>query len=83
MAGIDRAPVRQALVESIISFCQRTGIQVIAEGIERQEELEYLTSVGIHYAQGYLLGRPVADPTALQPFQLHPSPRPVQAWFKW
>lgn len=59
---IDRAPQRQALVEALVGFCNRVGILVIAEGIERQEELDYLAAVGIHYAQGYLLGRPAPHP---------------------
>lgn len=56
--GIDRSPQRQALVEAIVGFCDRVGILVIAEGIERVEELTYLASIGIPFAQGYLLGRP-------------------------
>jgi EAL domain-containing protein (putative c-di-GMP-specific phosphodiesterase class I) len=31
---------------------------IIAEGIERQEELETLLDLGIDYGQGYLLGKP-------------------------
>ncbi len=67
VAEIDRSSRRQALVESIVTFCLRTGIQVIAEGIERQEELDYLTTIGVHYAQGYLLGRPVLNPVENPP----------------
>lgn len=33
-------------------------MQVIAEGIEHPDELAKLTRMGVHYAQGYLLGKP-------------------------
>ncbi len=55
---IDRSSTKQALVESLVTFCNKTGALVIAEGIERNDELEYLCSIGIHFGQGYLLGKP-------------------------
>lgn len=55
---------RQALVESLVGFCRRLGITVIAEGIERPEELAWLAELGVPLAQGYLLGRPAAAPLA-------------------
>ena len=82
VSEIDRSPVRQALVEAISTFCRRVGILVIAEGIERQEELDFLTGLGIRYAQGYLLGRPSPQPVeGLIPL---PCPSvPVQTWLQW
>ena len=82
VAGIDKAPVRQALVEAIVTFCQRVGIKVIAEGIERQEELDYLTAIGIRYGQGYLLARPAPHLLERMP-QLHDTSVPVQTWLQW
>lgn len=35
-----------------------TGITLIAEGIETDAELECLHRLGVHYGQGYFLGRP-------------------------
>lgn len=62
IANIERSPTRQALVESMVTFCNKTGARVIAEGIERPEELEYLRALGIHFGQGYLLAKPSAVP---------------------
>jgi len=59
-AGIDSSATRQALVESLVSFCGKIGATVIAEGIERDEELAYLISAGVNLGQGYLLGKPSA-----------------------
>lgn len=59
-AGIDSSATRQALVESLASFCGKIGATVVAEGIERDEELAYLISAGVDLGQGYLLGKPSA-----------------------
>lgn len=56
--GIDAAPTRQALVEALVIFCRRTGARVIAEGIERSEERDFLAQAGVHFGQGYLLCPP-------------------------
>jgi EAL domain-containing protein (putative c-di-GMP-specific phosphodiesterase class I) len=62
IAGIDTSSTRQALVETLVTFCARIGAAVIAEGIERREELEFLCSAGVSMGQGYLLGRPTTHP---------------------
>jgi EAL domain-containing protein (putative c-di-GMP-specific phosphodiesterase class I) len=56
--SIDVSSTKQALVESLVTFCNKIGALVIAEGIERPEELAYLHSIGVHFGQGYLLGKP-------------------------
>jgi EAL domain-containing protein (putative c-di-GMP-specific phosphodiesterase class I)/DNA-binding NarL/FixJ family response regulator len=56
--GIDRDPVRRALVSGLIHFASETGCELIAEGIETEAELEALRGLGITLGQGYLLGRP-------------------------
>ncbi len=58
--GIDRDPVRRALASSLVAFARETGPVVIAEGIERAEELRVVESLGIPLAQGYYFGAPVA-----------------------
>ena len=35
-----------------------TGAILIAEGIETAQELECLHSLGVHYGQGFFLGKP-------------------------
>jgi EAL domain-containing protein (putative c-di-GMP-specific phosphodiesterase class I) len=51
---------RQALLRSIISLAADFDATVIAEGIERDDELATVRSMGITYGQGFLLGRPSA-----------------------
>ncbi len=62
IANIDQSSTKQALVECLVTFCNKIGAQVIAEGIERPEELAYLQTIGIHFGQGYLLAKPSANP---------------------
>jgi EAL domain-containing protein (putative c-di-GMP-specific phosphodiesterase class I) len=51
------------LARSLVSFAQDTGAEVIAEGIETEDELDIVRQLGIPYGQGYFIGRP--GPTAL------------------
>lgn len=60
--GIDRDPVRRALVSGLVYFASETGCELIAEGIETDEELAALRGLGIQLGQGYLLGRPEPAP---------------------
>jgi EAL domain-containing protein (putative c-di-GMP-specific phosphodiesterase class I)/CheY-like chemotaxis protein len=56
--GIDRDPIRRALVSGLVYFGGETGCELIAEGIETEGELSTLRELGIGLGQGYLLGRP-------------------------
>jgi EAL domain-containing protein (putative c-di-GMP-specific phosphodiesterase class I)/DNA-binding NarL/FixJ family response regulator len=56
--GIDRDAVRRALVSGLVYFATETGCELIAEGIETEDELGALRELGIHLGQGFLLGRP-------------------------
>jgi EAL domain-containing protein (putative c-di-GMP-specific phosphodiesterase class I)/GGDEF domain-containing protein len=56
--AVDSDDVRARLIESLVMFAGRVGSCLIAEGIETEAELATLRSLGVHYGQGYLLGRP-------------------------
>jgi len=64
--NIDTNFTRQALVESMCHFAARTGIAVIAEGVETAAESEMIKSLGSGVesgrllAQGYLFGFPTS-----------------------
>lgn len=60
--GIDRDQVKREFVRSIINIAQRLRCALIAEGIERQEELDQLLELGVRYGQGFFLQRPTALP---------------------
>ena len=48
-----------AIVVAIIQLAHSLGVQPLAEGIETQEQLDFLLEHGCELGQGYLLGRPV------------------------
>jgi EAL domain-containing protein (putative c-di-GMP-specific phosphodiesterase class I) len=70
VSDIDTSPTRQALAEALVCFSKKIGAQIIAEGIERPEELSYFASLGAEYGQGYLLARPAHLPTLLHTLDL-------------
>ena len=54
---IDKAT--KIVMESIIQMVHRLGYESIAEGIETQDQVEYLQQIGCDVIQGYLLGKPL------------------------
>lgn len=56
--NVDADEKRGALVAAFVSFAARVGIEVVAEGIEREEELTVLRDIGVSFGQGFHLGRP-------------------------
>jgi EAL domain-containing protein (putative c-di-GMP-specific phosphodiesterase class I)/GGDEF domain-containing protein len=68
--------VRAVLLEAIVSMAERLGATVIAEGLERAEDVGFCQSMGIRLGQGYFFAPPKADLHA-QPFAL---PALDEAW---
>ncbi|WP_432543974.1 EAL domain-containing protein [Kineococcus sp. SYSU DK002] len=60
--GIDADPARRAVARALVGFASELGSTMVAEGVERQDELAVLTDLGVDCGQGYLLGRPTPDP---------------------
>ncbi|MFK9094244.1 EAL domain-containing protein [Bacillus salipaludis] len=56
--NIDQNIEQQQLVKLIIEYAKQSSTEIIAEGIERMEELDYIREQGVHYGQGYALGKP-------------------------
>jgi len=50
---------RHALAAALVHFGRETKCQILAEGVETAIELEALRNLGVEYAQGYFLGRPM------------------------
>jgi diguanylate cyclase (GGDEF)-like protein len=48
----------ESIVGAIVAMARALGIVIVAEGVEREEQLRSLRLLGIGYAQGYLLGPP-------------------------
>jgi diguanylate cyclase (GGDEF)-like protein/PAS domain S-box-containing protein len=64
------------LVAAIMAIGERLGLEVVAEGIERQDQIESLQSLGFALGQGFLFGGPV--PGHVIEAHLSPSELPAQ-----
>ena len=47
------------IVMSVIDMAKEIGIQTLAEGVETEEQLEFLKTIGCEKVQGYLFGKPL------------------------
>ncbi len=55
---VDRSPVKRRIVQAVSSLCQDVGVELIAEGVESEEERQALGFLGCRYQQGCAYGRP-------------------------
>ena len=55
--GTDSAT--STITSHIIDIAKSLGLFIVAEGVERQEQADYLSVRGVHYAQGWLFSRPL------------------------
>jgi PAS domain S-box-containing protein len=56
--NVHRDPAREALVAGMVHFAAASGCELIAEGIETEQERRALMRLGVTLGQGFLLGRP-------------------------
>ncbi|MCP9883842.1 bifunctional diguanylate cyclase/phosphodiesterase [Synechococcus sp. ATX 2A4] len=56
--GLGRSQEDEVIVKAVLSMAKALGLHAIAEGVERQEQLDVLKKLGCDYIQGYLVGRP-------------------------
>jgi EAL domain-containing protein (putative c-di-GMP-specific phosphodiesterase class I) len=57
--GLIQGTENVAIVKTIVSLAANLNLDVIAEGIETEEQREILLSMGCKYGQGYLFSRPI------------------------
>ncbi|MDR0974319.1 MAG: GGDEF domain-containing protein [Ruminococcus sp.] len=58
VANIDKDNKKQQLVSNTIEYARSQSIMTIAEGVEREEELNTMISLGVDYIQGFFTARP-------------------------
>jgi diguanylate cyclase (GGDEF)-like protein len=57
--GIADSDQSLAVAEGIVQIARTLNLEVVAEGIETEEQRDLLRSMGCHYGQGYLLAMPM------------------------
>ncbi|CQR73546.1 Phytochrome-like protein cph2 [Sporomusa ovata DSM 2662] len=69
---IDNIPGKDnTLVDSLIRFAQSLKMNVVAEGVERQEQLDFLRVCGCDLVQGYFFSQPLPTKNAITFLQAH------------
>ncbi|HEX4503449.1 MAG TPA: biofilm formation regulator HmsP [Scandinavium sp.] len=56
---VDSLPDDTSMVSAIIQLARSLNLSIVAEGVETQEQLEWLKSAGVDIAQGFLFARAV------------------------
>jgi EAL domain-containing protein (putative c-di-GMP-specific phosphodiesterase class I) len=59
LTGLAESQMARFNLAEASAWCQKAGINLIAERVERITDLSVLASVGVEWAQGYSLSRPV------------------------
>lgn len=60
--GIDTNELKQSVYKALKSICIDNNIQILAEGVETQEELSMVKKLGVDFAQGYYFAKPYSEP---------------------
>jgi EAL domain-containing protein (putative c-di-GMP-specific phosphodiesterase class I) len=71
---VDQAFVREietsersmAMLQAIVGLVQAIGADVLVEGIETPFQMDVLESLGVRYAQGYLISKPLPLAQAIE-----------------
>jgi EAL domain-containing protein (putative c-di-GMP-specific phosphodiesterase class I) len=59
VVGMIQSPESRTIVSTIISLAHALGLNVVAEGVETEEQLSFLRLLKCDEVQGFLLGYPV------------------------
>ncbi len=65
--NIDHDPVKAQFVRSVLSIADKVHTDVLADGIETQDEMAIVQGLGVQMGQGYYIGRPSLHPSAVIP----------------
>jgi diguanylate cyclase (GGDEF)-like protein len=58
VAGLGSSGQDPTIISTVVDLAHKLGLQVVAEGVETEEELRAVGAMGCDEAQGFLLGRP-------------------------
>jgi EAL domain-containing protein (putative c-di-GMP-specific phosphodiesterase class I) len=56
------APKGRAFLKALTTLCKTMQVETIAEMVDSRETLEFVRDCGVEYVQGWLFGKPDADP---------------------
>jgi diguanylate cyclase (GGDEF)-like protein len=59
VGGVPQDPAAKALIKTIVTLARTFRMGTVAEGVETQEQLDFLWQLGCEQSQGYLHSRPL------------------------
>jgi predicted signal transduction protein with EAL and GGDEF domain len=62
--NMETRPERESMIRTVIALARDIGMRAIVEGIETPQQLELIKTLGANEVQGYLTGKPTANPIA-------------------
>ncbi len=62
ICDIHKSELKHSVYEALYKLSRDNGIEVLAEGVETQEEMDTIEAIGVDYIQGYYFSRPTAEP---------------------
>ena len=87
-------PRSHVILASIVNMAKELGMHTLAEGVETQEQYDFLRNIGCEKLQGFLIGKPVPFQDEYQTDSLvnqgtevnanarnHPEPRGMQSYY--
>ncbi|WP_324148960.1 EAL domain-containing protein [Paraburkholderia sp.] len=73
----------RAMIEAMVALARALGLETVAEGVENEEQLAFVSTLGCDAAQGYFIGKPVPaagyDPYAKVQLAARATSSPHQA----
>jgi EAL domain-containing protein (putative c-di-GMP-specific phosphodiesterase class I) len=61
MDGVPHDRKSMEMVRAILQMAKSLDLEVVAEGIETEDQLQVLADAGCHFGQGFLFARPMAS----------------------
>ena len=59
LRNFDKTPKSKVIIASIVDMAKKLGIHTLAEGVETEEQYEFLKSIGCELIQGYYFSKPL------------------------
>jgi len=63
---ISTDPADKELISATVAMAHGLGLKVVAEGVETDEQYQFLKKIGCDYAQGYLFSKPMPEKKLLE-----------------
>lgn len=63
--SISTGRIGESFIDTIVMMGRKMGLVVLAEGVEKKEQMEYLIKRKCHRAQGYFISRPMPEDQAI------------------